>query len=198
MSSGKRRSRLRLLLKPLRLRLARLLRRLTLWGRRRKLRPWHLRIGRTRQTRILSRQEIVRLLQRHRDLQDFDKIAAFAARFRLPESDFFADPRQVERLMRCFLDENPPWLTISRPLPGGEPGTEADSQEILWREQEVRERREMTLFVPDEAWHDRPLASLTLQPARRLEEVWQARLLDQVLPPEILLDRFSRGEILVP
>src|SRR5579884_23488 len=198
MASGRRRPRLGILLKTLRRRLARLLRLLTLWGRRRARRPWHLRIGRSSKSRVFSRQEIARLLQRHRDLQDFGRIAAFAARFRLPESDYFADPQQVERLIQHFTEENPPWLTLSRPLPGGEPGIEGENQDILWREQEVRERKEMTLFVPDETWHDRPLASLTLQPARRLEEVWQARLLNRVLPPEILLDRFQRGEILIP
>jgi hypothetical protein len=56
----------------------------------------------------------------------------------------------------------------------------------------------LTLFVPDENWRDKPLSSRTLHPARNLQEVWQARLLDQVLPPEVLVDRCNRGEILIP
>jgi len=28
--------------------------------------------------------------------------------------------------------------------------------------------------------------------------VWQARLLDQILPPEVLVDRMTRGEVLIP
>lgn len=178
-----------------------LLAKLFFWSRQRgtkAVRPWHLRIGRGDRPGKLLPEEIARLLQRHGDLQDFAKIAALSARFHLPESDFFADPRQVERLLRRFLEENPPWLYVSRLLPGGDAGAETHSLEFLWREQETTERRELTLFVPDESWRDRPLASLTMRPARRLDEVWQARLLDQVLPPEVLLDRFSRGDILVP
>jgi hypothetical protein len=171
-----------------------------LLGRRRarEHRPWRLRIAGRKQAAAPSQSEVDRLLQRHRDLKDIDKIATVSARFRLPESDFFADPRQIERLVRRFLEENPPWLFVSRVLSGGEQGAETHSQEVVWREQEVREIQDVTLFVPDESWRDKPLASLTLRPARSINEVWQARLLDQVLPPEILLDRCHRGEILIP
>src|SRR5579859_8199120 len=73
-------------------------------------RPWRVRIGRRVQEIPLTQADVDRLLQRHRDLKDNDKIAATAARFRLPESDYFADPAHVERLLRRFLEENPPWL----------------------------------------------------------------------------------------
>ena len=59
-------------------------------------------------------------MQQHRDLKDVEKIAGIAAAFRLPESDFFADPFQIERLIRRILEENPPtiimvmWLTEER------------------------------------------------------------------------------------
>jgi hypothetical protein len=161
-------------------------------------RRWDLRIKSPDRPAKAREAEVSRLLQRHRDLQDVDKIAAFSARFRTPESDFFGDPRQVERLMRALLEENPPWLYVSRVLSGGEEGAEAHSQEFLLREQVTQEIQDVTLFVPDETWRDLPLSSLTLRPARHMDEVWQGRLLDQILPPEILVDRFSRGEILVP
>lgn len=161
-----------------------------------RLRPWHLRIG--RRPAPLPPAEVDRLLQRHRDLKDIDRLAAIAGAFRMPESDFFADPQQVERLIRRILEENPPWLYLSRVLPGGEQGNEAHSQEFLWREQEVREMQEVTLFVPDDTWRDQPLASRTLRPATRLSEAWQARLLEQVLPPQVLLDRVYRHEVLIP
>jgi hypothetical protein len=162
------------------------------------LRPWHLRIGRREEAVALKQAEVSKLLQRHRDLKDIDKIAAMSARFRVPESDFFADPAHVERLIRHLLEENPPWLYVSRVLSGGEEGAESHSQEFVWREQETREVQDVTLFVPDESWRDQPLSSMTLRPARNLQEVWQARLLDQILPPEILVDKRNRGEILIP
>ncbi|HLK57230.1 MAG TPA: VWA domain-containing protein [Chthonomonadaceae bacterium] len=167
-------------------------------GRVRATSPWHLRIGRKGHSVSLNQSEVDHLLQRHRDLKDMQKLAAAAGQFRLPESDFFAEPQRVERLIRRFLEENPPWLHLGRVLSGGEAGAESHSQEVLWREQEIREMQEVTLFVPDESWRDLPLASMTLRPTRTLAEVWQARLLDQILPPELLLDRHTRGEILIP
>lgn len=160
-------------------------------------RPWQVRIRGKQQMRI-RREDVERLLQRQQDLKDLDKIAALAGTFRTPESDFFADPRQVEALIRRLLKENPPWLYLSRVLSGGEQGGEAHSAEVVYREQETREMQEVTLFIPDEVWRDKPLASLTLQPTRNLNEVWQARMLDQVLPPSLLMDRHQRGEILIP
>ncbi len=160
-------------------------------------RPWHLRIGRTEEV-SLRKADVQKLLQRHRNLKDMEKIAELSARFRTPESDFFADPAQVERLITRLLEENPPWLYVSRVLSGGEQGGETHSQEFVWREQETREVQDVILFIPDETWRDQPLSSMTLRPARSMEEVWQARLLDQILPPEILVDRRNRGEILIP
>lgn len=165
--------------------------------RRRQTHPWMLRIGRREAKKALSQEEIERLLQRHQDLQDLEKIAGVASRYHLPESDFFADPKQVGRLIRRFLEENPPWLRVSRVLSGDDEGAATSEQEVLWREQEIREVQEVTLFIPDEFWRDKPLASMTMRPARGLHEVWQARLLDQILPPEVLVDRTSRGEILI-
>ena len=167
-------------------------------GRTKAARPWQLRIGRRGAAVKLSQSEVDHLLQRHRDLKDMQKIAETAAQFRLPESDFFGDPQQVERLIRRFIEENPPWLHVSRVLSGGEAGAETQSQETVWREQETREMQEVTLFVPDESWRDLPLASMTLRPTRTVSEIWQARLLDQILPPELLMERHTRGEILIP
>ncbi len=160
-------------------------------------RPWQIRI-RGKQAARIRREDVERLLKRQQSLKDLDKIAALAASFRTPESDFFADPQQIETLIRSLLKENPPWLYLSRVLQGGEQGGEAHSSEVIYREQETREMQEVTLFIPDEVWRDKPLASLTLRPARNIPEIWQARMLDQVLPPSLLLDRQQRGEILIP
>jgi hypothetical protein len=165
--------------------------------RMRARRPWHVRI-RGKQPMRVRREDVERLLQRQTALKDLDRLATLAGTFHTPESDFFADSAQVEALIRRVLKENPPWLFLSRVLQGGEEGGEAHSAEIVYREQETREVQELTLFVPEEVWRDKPLASLTLHPARLLSEVWQARLLDQVLPPSLLLDRQQRGEILIP
>lgn len=167
-------------------------------GRKRVLRPWHLKIGKKSANVNLSASEIDHLLQRHRDLQDVGKLATFAANFRLPESDFFASATQVERLMRYLLSQNPPWLHVSKVLAGGEPGQANMGQEVLWREQVTREIQEVTLFIPGERWRDLPLASLTMRTAKGIHEVWQARLIDQILPPTVMLDRCARGEILIP
>lgn len=164
----------------------------------RGMRPWSIRIGRHGRPAKLNQADVDQLLQRHRDLKDMDKIAGMSARFHLPESDFFADPFQVERLIHRFLLENPPWLRISRVLSGAEEGAETQSPDVVWREQEVRETQDVILFVPEETWRDKPLASLTMRPARTMSEVWQARLLDQVLPPEVLVDKRNRGEIMIP
>lgn len=160
-------------------------------------RPWQIRI-RGKQAVRVRRDDVERLLKRQQDLKDLDKLAALSGSFRTPESDFFADPQQIEMLIRRLLKENPPWLYLSRVLTGGEQGGEAHSAEVIYRVQETVVIEEVTLFVPDEIWRDKPLASLTLQPARNLNEVWQARMLDQVLPPSLLLERQQRGEILIP
>jgi hypothetical protein len=165
---------------------------------RRVAKPWNLRIRPRRVVKPANTADVNRLLQRHRDLKDAEKIGALAAGFHTPESDFFADPAQVERLLRRFLEENPPWLHISRVLSGGEEGGAGQSSEPVWREQETREFQDVTLFLPDESWRDQPLASLTQRPARTMQEVWQARLLDQILPPEVLVDRMTRGEVMIP
>jgi hypothetical protein len=161
-------------------------------------RPWHLHIARRSKTIDLTDAEVQRLLQQQRDLKDTDLIANAVGKYRLPESDFFADPAQIERLIRRILEANPPWLHISRTLSGMEQGSETATQEVLWREQVTQEMQDVTLYLPDENWRDLPLASLTMRPIRHLGEVWQARLLDQILPPEVILDRCNRGEIMIP
>ena len=160
-------------------------------------RRWRINVA-TQQAARIDKADVERLAQRHRDLGDSEKLAKVAASFRLPESDFFADPRHIETLLRRLLEANPPWLHVSKKLEGGNPGGDSQGQEFLLREQVVREWQDINLLIPDEAWEDRPLASLTMRPARMLEEVWKARLLDQVLPPEVLIDRMNRGELLVP
>jgi hypothetical protein len=169
-----------------------------LGSRRRQARPWRIKIGRRTQAVPLTAAEVSRLLQRQKDLKDLDRIADAAARFKLPESDFFADPAQIERLIQRILQENPPWLYVSRTVAGSDDGGDAEDQEFLWREQETREVQDVTLFFPDDNWRDLPLASMTMRPVKHLGEVWQARLLDQVLPPEVLLDRINRGDVLIP
>ena len=165
-------------------------------------RPWQLRVRSLapRQPVDMRQQDVDRLLQRHRDLKDMDKLAQVAGSFRLPESDFFADPQQVERLIRHFLDENPPWLHVGKIASGSDrsdAGGEA-KQDVVMRERVTRAVEDVTLFVPSENWRDQPLASLTMRPARFLGEMSHARLLDQILPPTVLLDRMSRSEILIP
>ena len=169
-----------------------------LGARKSRERPWRVKIARRNQTVALSDKEIERLLQRQKDLKDLERLADAAARFKLPESDFFADPAHMQRLIHRILKENPPWLYVSRPLAGSENAGESQDKEVLWREQETREMQEVTLFLPDDNWRDLPLASMTMRPVKYLGEVWQARLLDQILPPEVLLDRMNRGEILIP
>jgi hypothetical protein len=166
-------------------------------NRRRKPRAWRLFVATKETNKGISSSLQDSMLSRHRALGDLDKLAEFSARFRLPASDFFADPRQVERLITRLLSENPPWLHVNRILAGGEQGAEQHSREFLYREQVVREHQDVELFFPDDSWKDRPLASLTVRPARSLNEVWSARLLEQVLPPTIMLDRCARGEIMV-
>ncbi len=160
-------------------------------------RRWRVNVT-TAQAARMDRADVERLLARHRDLQDNEKLARAAAAFRLPESDFFADSARVETLMRRILEASPPWLRVSRKLAGGESGSDSQGQEFLLREQVVREWQDVNLLIPGETWSDRPLASLTMRPARMLEEVWKARMLDQILPPELMVDRMSRGELLVP
>ena len=163
-------------------------------GRARAPRPWRINVAANKAVRV-SAADAESLLQRHRDLKDVEKLAEAAAAFRLPESDFFADPRQIEKLIARILEASPPWLRVSKKLAGGEPGTESQGQDFLLREQTLREWQDVTLLVPGSEWNDKPLASLTLRPAHNLEEVWQARLLDQILPPVVLIDRQNRGDI---
>ena len=157
-----------------------------------------MKVARRSQAVALSEKEIERLLQRQKDLKDLERIADAAARFKLPESDFFADPANVKRLIQRILKESPPWLFVSRSLAGTDAAGNSRDQEVLWRELETREMQDVTLFLPDDNWRDLPLASMTMRPVKHLGEVWQARLLDQVLPPEVLLDRMNRGEVLIP
>jgi len=166
-------------------------------NRRRKPRSWRMFVAARESLEPISSSQQDRMLNRHRALGDLAKLADFSAQFRLPESDFFADPQQVERLITRLISENPPWLHVNRVLAGGDQGVEQHSQEFLYREQVVREYQDVEVFFPDDSWKDRPLSSLTVRPVRSLHEVWGARLLEQVLPPTIMLDRCSRGEIMV-
>jgi hypothetical protein len=167
--------------------------------RRRKPRPWHIFLSAEGLTDTPPPDaQIEKMMDRHQALGDFKNLAEFASQFRLPESDFFGDPAQVERLTYRLLRENPPWMHLNRVLDGGEAGSESHSQEVLYREQEVHVWEEAELFFPDDTWKDRPLASHTMRPAKGLEEVWQARLLDQVMPPRVIVDKWTRGEIMVP
>ncbi len=164
-------------------------------------RAGRMRVGQRTQDVTLRQTDVDRLLQRHRDLKDMDKLANVAGSFRLPESDFFANARSMERLIRHFLAQDPPWLHVGR-VPD-ETGADtqnmgAKQQDVLWRERETHETQDVTLFVPSETWRDQPLASLTLRPARHLGEVRQASLLDQILPPTLLMERLHKCEVLIP
>ena len=153
----------------------------------RQARPWQIKIkprfGQPKQ-KLPAVESLINL---HRSLDDFEKIAAHARDFHTRESDFFADRRKVEDFIRCLIERNPPWLYVSRPLSGGEQGADEQSEEILWREQEVVSLEEVELFIPDDSWRDLPLSSMTMRPTHTFDEVWHARLLDQILPPEVLV-----------
>lgn len=166
--------------------------------RKRGHRPWQAKIGSRTAPIKLSEREIEYLLQRQRNLKDLDKIASFALKFKLPESNYFGDPEQVEQLIRRILEANPPWLYVGRTLAGSDNDSGVADTEILWRMDERQEMQDVQVFFPADEWRDLPLASLTMRPAKNLSEVWQSRLLEQVMPPEIILDRCQRGEILIP
>ena len=146
----------------------------------------------------LSKAEVERLLKRQKDLKDVEKIVGASIAFRSEENDFHADPVEIERFIHRILQENPPWLFLGRVLSGGAQGGSLVSQEHLNRVQEVCEIQDVHLFTPDDSWRDSPLASLTMRPARLYSEMNQARLLDQILPPTVQIERFSRGEIMIP
>jgi hypothetical protein len=165
--------------------------------KRRKPRPWRLFVATKESISRIPDDQRESMLNRHRALGDLEKLASFSARFQTPAGDFFADPRQVERLIDRLVSENPPWLHVNRVLAGGVQGKATHSVDYLYREQVVREHQDVEIFFPDDSWKDRPLASLTVRPARSIQEVWSARLLEQVLPPEMILDRCNRGEVMV-
>jgi hypothetical protein len=168
--------------------------------RKRKPRPWHIFLSAegASDTPPPPPASIDKMMARHNALGDIKALAEFSAQFRLPESDFFGDPAQAERMMHRLLQENPPWLHLNRVLEGGESGGESHSNEVLYREQDVHIWEETDLFFPDDSWKDRPLASQTMRPAKTMDEVWKARLLDQVLPPRVIVDKWTRGEIMIP
>ncbi len=161
-------------------------------------RPWQIKIKPRHGLAKQKPPQLDSLMNLHRSLDDFEKISSHARDFHSRESDFFADKKNVEEFIRCLIEKNPPWLYISRPLSGGEHGEEEQADEVLWREREVVSNEEVELFIPDESWRDLPLSSMTLRPTHTFDEVWRARLLDQILPAEVLVDRHNRGEILIP
>lgn len=167
-------------------------------SKRGKARAWKIRIGRKgAPTATAGDADLNQLLQRHRDLQDVDRIAKLAANYCLPESDHFADPAHVEKLMRSLIAQNPPWLFLGKNVNGQGAQGGAASREFILREQITREWKNVTLHTPQDEWRDLPLASLTIRPTKTMNEVWKARMLDQILPPEVLLDRHGRGEIFI-
>ncbi len=166
--------------------------------KRKRTRPWQIRIERKTTAAALSDADANDLLQRHRDLQDCEQISGLAQSYRLPESDFFGDPHQVEKLMRSLIAQNPPWLFVGKTQAGEGLTGASVSREFLLREQITREWQNVTLYIPSDEWRDLPLSSLTLRPTKTVNEVWKARLMDQILPPEVMLDRHSRGEISIP
>ncbi len=164
----------------------------------RQARPWQIKIKPRFGQPKHRLPDVESLLNLHRSLDDFEKIAAHARDFHSRDCDFFADRIKVEDFIRCLIERNPPWLYVSRPLSGGEIGADEQSEQILWRDHEVVSFEEVELFNPDESWRDLPLSSMTMRPTHTLDEVWRARLLDQILPPEVLVDRHNRGEVMIP
>ncbi len=174
-------------------------------NRSRKIKPWMavIRRGKTGSAQpasTASEADIRRLLERMKCLDDASALSEKAAAFAGQSAGFFADPREVERIIEELIRQNPPFLHIARELPAeGEGDSRHFATELVIREREVVLREPYTLFVPqvgvEHLESRRPPGYPVLRPARSLSDLRAVPMLYQNMPEDLLFARLVEGSL---
>src|SRR5258708_39098452 len=160
-------------------------------SRKRKLKPWmKVRRGKGREgdkELVASEADVRRLLERMRELDDSRMLSEKAADFAGEGADFFAQPRQVEAVVRALVGNNPPFLHVARERPSEDEGKSQEYRtEYLDREADIETIEPQTLFIPkvgvEYLESRRPPGYPILRTARSLSDLMHAPLLYQALP----------------
>jgi hypothetical protein len=146
----------------------------------------------------VSEADTRRLLERMKEMNDSALLAEKAVHFAGEGADFFADPREVERIIEALIRENPPFLHIARE--GAAPEEQAEggrSTEYVEREMDVVVTEPMTLFIPqagvEHRESNRPPGYPLLRNARSLADLRSIPMLHQSLPEDLLFARLLEG-----
>jgi len=171
----------------------------------RSIKPWMvvLRRGKAKPatpTVNASESDIRRLIERIKDLDDSDKLSERAVAFAGQSADFFADRREVERIIEELIRQNPPFLHIARERPADDEGDSRHfAKELVIRESEVVVREPYTLFVPQIGVENlesrRPPGYPVLRTARSLSDLRSVPMLYQNMPEDLLFARLVEGSL---
>jgi hypothetical protein len=173
-------------------------------SRKRKLKPWmKVRRGKGREgdkELVASEADVRRLLERMRELDDSRMLSEKAADFAGEGADFFAEPRQVEAVVKALVVSNPPFLHIARERPAEDEGKSQEYRtEYLDREADIVLIEPQTLFIPkvgvEYLESRRPPGYPILRTAKSLSDLMHAPLLYQALPDDTLFARYVEGSI---
>jgi hypothetical protein len=169
------------------------------------VKPWMLVMRRDKaregQSRAsVSEADIQRLLERMKGLEDSTALTERAVGFAGHSADYFADPREVERIIEAIIRENPPFLHIAREQPAeGEGDSRQHATELVLRESEVVVRESLTLFVPqfgvEHMESRRPPGYPVLRAARSLSDLRAVPMLYQNMPEDLLFARLVEGSL---
>lgn len=171
----------------------------------RSVKPWMLvmrraKAGASEKAASVSEGDIQRLLERMKGLEDSAVLTERAVAFAGQAADFYADPREVERIIEALIRENPPFLHIARECPApGEGDSRQLATELVLRESDVVVREPLTLFVPqfgvEHRESRRPPGHPALRAARSLSDLRAVPMLYQNMPEDFLFARLVEGSL---
>lgn len=162
---------------------------------------WYFRInGKPAQER-LDPGRVGRYLARCEKLGDPEALERFAQGGVSSEPDFYPSRETVLELIRQILSAWPPFLDLGQSFPEESPVPHPARYECIKKRKKVLVTKAEVLLVPQtrkEVYRrDVPPGNQGLRPARSLSELRRARLLDQVLPLPLQMERLTRGELMV-
>jgi hypothetical protein len=170
-----------------------------------KVKPWMMVLRRqsakeSKTTATATEADIQRLLERMNGLDDASSLTERAVGFAGQSSDYFADPREVARIIEALIRENPPFLHIARERPAeGEGESRQFATELVLRETEVVVREPVTVFVPrfgvEHMESRRPPGFPVVRAARSLSDLRAVPMLYLSVPEDIVFARLVEGSL---
>ncbi len=162
---------------------------------------WYFRINGEPARERLDPGRVGRYLARCEKLGDPETLERFAQGGLGSEPDFYPSRETVLELMRRILSAWPPFLDLGQPFPEESSAPPPVRYEVIKKRKKVLVTEAEVLLVPQTQREvhrkEVPPGNQSLRPARSLGELRRARLLDQVLPLPLQVERLTRGELMV-